>query len=39
MKRAKDEHCKGCGRWPVIYVKSNGEKQNVSCICKGGYTK
>mgnify|MGYP003633473074 FL=1 len=28
-------HCQGCGRWPVIHVKANGTKENISCICEG----
>ncbi len=31
----KDLHCVGCGRWPVIHVKPNGKRENVSCICEG----
>ena len=27
-------NCEGCGRWPVIYVKPNGDRENVSCICE-----
>lgn len=28
-------YCEGCGRWPVIHVKPNGDRENVSCICEG----
>jgi hypothetical protein len=31
-------HCKGCNRWPVIHVKADGSKKNISCICLEGYT-